>query len=134
VWTRERLWLPAPHDLVHALHAVHVVSITQSTAHACKLQVRTSLSCGHAAPPNKGEVLVRERLWYPEPHDLVHVLQGVNALELQSAAQSCVLQDCVSALCGHALPPSAGSVVARERLWLPLPHDTVHVLHAENDS
>jgi hypothetical protein len=45
-----------------------------------------------------------------------------------------VLQDCVSALCGHALPPSIGSLVARVRLWLPLPHDAVHVLHAENDS
>jgi hypothetical protein len=53
---------------------------------------------------------------------------------MQSAAHKCVLQDRVSALCGHALPPSIGSVVARERLWLPLPHDTVHVLQAENDS
>jgi hypothetical protein len=44
-----------------------------------------------------------------------------------------VLQLRVSALCGHALPPKVGSVVARERLWLPLPHDLVHVLHAAND-
>jgi hypothetical protein len=64
----------------------------------------------------------------------VHEPQTANALNLQSTAQSCVLQLRVSSPCGHAVPPRVGSVVARERLWLPLPHDTVHVLHAENDS
>jgi hypothetical protein len=62
------------------------------------------------------------------------VLHGENAPWTQSVAHACVLQLCVSALCGHAAPPSIGSVVARERLWLPPPHDLVHVLHAENDS
>jgi hypothetical protein len=62
----------------------------------------------------------------------VHVLHcdDENASYLQSTAQPCVLQSCVSMSCGHALPPSVGSVCTRERLWLPPSHDTVHVLHA----
>ena len=76
----------------------------------------------------------RERLWLPPSHDTGHVLHAENAPSTQSVAHACVLQLRVSALCGHALPPKVGSVVARERLWLPLPHDTGHVLHAENDS
>jgi hypothetical protein len=48
----------------------------------------------------------------------------------QSTAQLCALHARVSALCAHAVPPLLGAVVARERLWLPPPHDLVHVLHA----
>jgi hypothetical protein len=38
-----------------------------------------------------------------------------------------MLQVCVSAVCGHALPPFVGGVLVRLRDWMPLPHDFVQV-------
>ena len=43
--TRLRLWVPEPHDLVHALQPEYSET-TQSTAHAAELHVFTSLRCG----------------------------------------------------------------------------------------
>jgi hypothetical protein len=79
-------------------------------------------------------VIVRERLWSPEEQDSVHVDHTVQPPKTQSVAHACVLQLRVSALCGHALPPEVGSVLTRERLWLPPPHDTVHVAQDDHDS
>jgi hypothetical protein len=65
-------------------------------------------------------------------HDLLHVLQADHApFHAQSTAHVCVLQDCVSALCGHDVPPFSGGVFVRERDWAPVPHDLVHVLHCD---
>ena len=66
----------------------------------------------------------------PAPHDLVHVDQLENALVAQCTAHSSVLHACVSAECGHAVPPLLGSVCARLRVCEPPPHDLVHVDHA----
>ena len=44
---RVRVCEPPPHDLVHVLHAPNEASTTQSTAHACALQVRCSARYGH---------------------------------------------------------------------------------------
>jgi hypothetical protein len=106
----------------------------QSTAQSCVLQALVSLACAHAEPPHSGCDCERERLMLPEPHDFVQVLQGSHVAAMQLTGQQTVLHARVSALCGQASPPSAGSVVARERLWLPPSHDTGHVLHADHDS
>ena len=66
VCVRVRRCVPAPHDLVHWLHAPYVPS-TQSTGHACWLQARVSAECGHTAPPALGCVTLRLRDWKPPP-------------------------------------------------------------------
>ena len=92
---RERDCTPSPHDLVHVVHALKL-PMTQSTAHACALQLRVSAVCGHAAPPYLGCVCVREHDCAPVPHDLVHDVHAPNAPCWQSAAQAYVLHARVS--------------------------------------
>jgi hypothetical protein len=92
------------------------------------------MSCGHALPPSVGSVCTRERLWLPPLHDTVHVLHGENAPWTQSVAHACVLQLCVSVLCGHARPPYSAMPTVRVRDWLPAPHDLVQVLQLVNSS
>jgi hypothetical protein len=126
---RERLWAPVPHDLVHAVQAPNEVTM-QFAAQASSLQLRVSALCGQALPPAAGCVMVRERLWLPVPHDLVHVVHAPNAGTTQSMGHMCELHMRVSALCGQAAPPTSGCVCERERLWLPVPHDLVQVVQA----
>ena len=83
-------------------------------------------------PPNLGSVWLRARFCEPMPHERVHVDQALQPLVTQFVGQASVLQARVSALCGQALPPKRGSVVERERLWLPVPHDLVQVVQAPN--
>jgi len=70
---RERDCAPAPHDFVHAVHALKAV-VAQCTGHAPWLQTCVSALCGQAAPPLRGCTMVRERRCEPLPHDLVHVV------------------------------------------------------------
>jgi hypothetical protein len=95
-----RLWLPVPHDLVHAVHAVKAET-AQCTAHGPTEQSATSLSAGQAAPPNCGAVCVRVRDVVPPPHDFVHVEYVPHAPMMQSTGHACVLQARVSARYGH---------------------------------
>ena len=46
----------------------------QSTGQLCVLHARVSALCGHALPPLRGWVSVRERRCEPVPHDLVHAV------------------------------------------------------------
>ena len=75
--------------------------------------------------------MLRNRLWTPEPHDLVHADHALNSDTTQCPAQSCVLQSRVSSRYGHALPPNCAAVVTLRDLDCdPVPHDLVHVVHA----
>ena len=124
--------MPEPHDFVHvdADHSVHSPT-TQSTGQAWVLQACVSDRAGHAAPPNAaGVTTTRERDWMPEPHDFEHVDadHSVHSPTTQSRGQAWVLQACVSDRAGHAAPPyAAGVTTARERDWMPEPHDFEHV-------
>jgi len=59
----------------------------------------------------------------------VHGVQALKARTVQWIGHGPWLQTCVSAECGHALPPFSGCTFERERRWKPLPHDVEHVLH-----
>ena len=114
------------HVLVQPVHVGHA-AITQSTAHACALQLRDSSECGQATPPFSAGMLVRLRDVEPVPHDLVHVLQALNEPTTQFTAHKAVLQARVSAACGHTTPPFTASTRVRLRLCEPVPHDRVQV-------
>jgi hypothetical protein len=120
---------PVPHDLVQVVQALKA-EVAQWIGHGPWLHARVSALCGQAAPPNCGATLVRERLWTPVPHDLVQVVQALKAPTPQSTGHAAALQLRVSALCGHARPPNCGCVLARERLWAPMPHDLVQAVQA----
>jgi hypothetical protein len=92
------------------------------------LHESVSALCAQALPPDDGAVALRERLMLPAPHDAVHALHAPHAPSEQSVAHACTLHACVSALCGHALPPDDGAVTLRDRVMLPAPHVVVHVL------
>jgi hypothetical protein len=123
---RLRDWTPPAHDLVQVEKPPKAGS-TQSTGQQELLQLRASLACGHALPPNVGCVMARLRLCAPAPHDRVQVDHESKAPTTQSVAQANALQTRVSAECGHATPPCEGSTVARLRDAEPVPHDLVHV-------
>ena len=115
-WTCVRLrdCNPAPHDLVHVDQAIKSPT-TQSTPHVNLLQGRVSAECGHALPPFEDSVSSRSRCCEPVPHDSVHVLQLLKPRMMQSTGHAAVLQACVSAECGQALPPKVGSALVRLR-------------------
>ena len=69
---------------------------------------------------------VRLRDCAPVPHDLVHVDQALNVDVAQWIGHGPMLHDCVSALCGHTLPPNSAGVLVRERDCVPSLHVTVH--------
>ena len=74
----------------------------------------------------------RVRRCVPVPQDLVHVVQAPKADTAQCTGHGPWLHACVSAVCGHALPPLRGAVCVRVRCCEPAPHDVVHVDHAPN--
>ena len=59
---------------------------------------------------------------------LVGVLVGT--LVGDGVGHAALLHACVSAECGHALPPCCGGVTLRLRCWLPPPHCLLHADHA----
>ena len=129
---RERDCRPGPHDLSHVVQALNAVT-RQCTGHVSMLQDCVSSVCGQAAPPLRTAVsMVRERDCTPSvPHDLLHVVQSPKMLTSQSTGHACALHACVSAVCGHATPPLAMSVLmSRERDCVPPLHDLLHVVHA----
>ena len=133
-WEVERLRCcvpPEPQDFVQVDHAFQL-STSQSFEHACSLHARVSAVCGQALPPELGCVTVRLRDWLPPPHDLVQVEYGVKLKTMQFSGHAWLLHACVSAECGHTLPPNVGAVVERLRFCEPPPHDLVHVDQAPN--
>ena len=116
---------PPPHDLVHVLQLENAL-VTQCTGHGPWLHACVSAECAHAWPPFTGAVRLRVRAWEPAAHDVVHVDQPPHWLSTQLTGQAAELQARVSALCGHATPPSVGWAVTRVRVCEPVPHDVVH--------
>ena len=90
-----------------------------------------SVSPGHARPPCSACVrMARPRDWYPVPHDREHVVSSEKGVTSQSIAHACPLHDCDSLSVGHWYPPCSGSVrTERDRVWVPPPHEAVHVAH-----
>jgi hypothetical protein len=123
---RERVCMPPPQVTEHTEKLPHGAT-TQSTGHACLLQLRDSAACGHALPPLTGDVVERARFDVPVPHDLEQADQAENEPTTQSTAHGAALQARVSAECGHALPPNVGSTLTRLRFCEPTPHDFVQV-------
>jgi hypothetical protein len=77
--------------------------------------------------------LVRLRDWKPLAHDVLQVDQPEPQEPTpQLIGHAKVLHDCVSASCGHALPPNTGCTCVRERDCEPVPHDLVHVDQSPN--
>ena len=60
VFGRVRRWKPLAHDLVQTDQAEKAASL-QSTGHVCALQVRASVWCAQALPPQMGWVSTRVR-------------------------------------------------------------------------
>jgi hypothetical protein len=127
VTVRVRLWLPVPHDLVHAVHAVKAET-AQCTAHGPTEQSTISAGSGQTAPPFWGSVSERERDRTPPPHDFVHAEYESHVPTTQSTGHANVLQSTISVLTGHSLPPNDGAVCVRERDCAPPPHDFVQAL------
>ena len=127
-WTlaRVRFCEPAPHDLVQLDHAVQVAML-QSAGHACVLQARVSVECGHATPPDEGSTVARLRLCEPVPHDLVQVDQALKADTTQLTAHGCELHERASDSCGHVAPPNVGATCERLRFCQDVPQETGHV-------
>jgi hypothetical protein len=88
---------------------------------------------GHTTPPFRAGVLVRVRVWWPIPHEVVHVVYALHCPTMQSTGHSCALQARFSAECGHAAPPNLGATFVRLRFCEPTPHDLVHVDQAPNE-
>jgi hypothetical protein len=137
---RVRVCDPVSQDLVQSVHEFHAWR-SQSIAQKCWLQTVVSNLCRHSLPPVDDGVQERERLWLPAPvpvpcltvwHDFVHVLQLDHWPITLSTGHSCVLHERVSEVCPHDEPPRLGGVFTRVRLWLPVPHDLVHVDHGVN--
>ena len=129
---RLRIWVPEPHDLVHALQPEYSET-TQSTAHAAELHVFTSLRCGQVYPPCIACLITeRERIVMPVPHDLVQVVNAEKLETRQCVGQCSPLQTCVCDAGGHALPPCWAAVTWRLRVCEPPSQVLVHVVHASN--
>jgi len=106
--------------------------------HACLLHDCCSDKDGHAAPPFRADaVMLRERVWVPPPHDLLHEPHADQPDTAQftlggAVGHACLLHDCCSDKDGHAAPPFfAGKVMLRVRVWVPPPHDLLHEPHAD---
>ena len=92
---------PVPHDLLHVDQALNAVT-TQTTGHACSLQLRASRRLGHSTPPKLTSVTgLRVRSCEPVPHDLVHVDQALYSDTAQSSGQLLELQPRDSSRYGH---------------------------------
>ena len=119
---------PVPHDLVHVVQALKVLT-EQWIGHGPCVHGRVSALCGQASPPYAGCTMLRVRCCEPTPHDLVHVVQAPKLRTMQSTGQLCWLHARVSDVCGHAPPPKRGWRLVRVRRCRPLPHDLLHVFH-----
>ena len=107
---RVRVCVPPPHELEHALQALHC-AMRQSTGQAASLHDRTPSSCGHTAPPCRAcAVTERERVCAPLPHVLVHPPHPDHADTVQCTGHGPASHACDSARPGHAVPPCAGGV------------------------
>lgn len=74
--------------------------------------------------------MLRLRDCAPLPQDCVHVDHALKPLVRQCTGQAPWLHACVSAVCGHAVPPQLGCVTCgRDRDRDPAPHEVEHVLH-----
>jgi len=101
----------------------------QCTAHGCELHFWDSDKDGHAAPPLALRVMTdRVLVWEPPLHRAEHADHADQPLTTQSTGQACVLQACVWAKGGHALPPKAGfTVMVRVCVRMPPLHGLVQV-------
>ena len=129
---RERVFVPLPHDLVHAVHELYAVT-SQCTGQAPLLQDCVSVDAPQAAPPESGGVTIeRERVCVPAAHVVEHALHAEKADCTQSTGHEWSLHDCTSAKLGQIEPEcSACSVIERVRVCCPPPQDSVQVDHDE---
>jgi hypothetical protein len=97
---RLRDWVPVPHDFVQVVQVLKA-EVAQCTGHGPSVQACVSSACGQAAPPKRGSTLVRERLWTPAAHVVVHVVHWLKVPIWQSTAQAWSLHARVSARYGH---------------------------------
>ena len=128
---RLRDCVPVPHDLVHVDQASKA-EVAQWTGHGPSLHGCVSAACGHVAPPCSGCTKVRVRDCEPAAHEVLQADQVAQEPTPQPTGHAWLLQVRASCLCGQAVPPSTGSVVARLRDCAPVPHDLVHTDQAEN--
>jgi hypothetical protein len=85
---RQREWTPPPHTSSH-VDQVPKPDRAQSTGQACSLQVRTSVSFSHRAPPWAAAVATDAVLvWVPEAQLAEQVDHAVNAVRAQSTGQA----------------------------------------------
>jgi hypothetical protein len=132
---RVRDLVPVAHDFVHAPNRDHRET-AQSTGHRPRLQDRAWNRPPQRLPPSRASVrTVRDRDWVPYPlapsqQDCVQGVHLLNVLSWQSTGQACGLQVRAWAA-GHAAPPClAATFTVRERDWVPVPHDSEHMVHA----
>jgi hypothetical protein len=82
---RLRDWNAPPHDFGH-IDQDDQALMPQSIGHLRAMaQVRYSVLCGHALPPNLGCVMVRTWFWTPPSHVREHSTHASQASTMQSS-------------------------------------------------
>ena len=114
---RSRRDLPKPHVAEHAPHEPHEPSL-QFTGQLCVLQTFSSISGGHAAPPNAfGVCTERLRRDRPLSHSAVHEDHAVHEVTAQGTAHGVVEHGRCSSCLPQVRPPCcAGAVIPRVRI------------------
>ena len=130
---RERLFVPPPHVLVHAVNADQA-DVAQCTGQGPSLQASVSPSAPHTAPPcAAATVTARVRVRVPALHESEQSPHESQGVVVQSTGHACTLHARDSDSIGHAAPPKlTGWSTARERVCEPEPQDSEHASHASH--
>lgn len=130
---RARKLEPPPHVSEQVLQALHAV-MTQSTAHASRLQPSSFSKLAQGLPPwEAGVWTARVEYFQPLPQEAEQGVHDSQSPATQSISQGIVLQNSlwVSTASVHSAPPNVGAVFTGRTLNLvPPPHSAVHVLHS----
>jgi len=112
---------PLLHTALQALQLLHD-DIWQSTGHAIVWQASVAESCPQPFPPNAAdEVTLLNFFLVPPPQDLVHFVQPLQDVILQSAGQRCVLHGTYSCSAAHTPHAFCAFLTMRLRNLEPVP-------------
>jgi len=123
---RDRVCVPIPHFVEHALHAPYPPHLesTIGVPHGLVSVLAPEHAAPHALPAIQGRV----RVWLPIPHFTEQAPHAPNDPHLELTIG--VPHGLVSVLAPvHGAPHALPAVQVRDLVWVPIPHFTEQALH-----
>merc|ERR1719428_2331360 len=125
---RERVFVPSPQVTLQGVQGSQSPTL-QGSGHSSSLHSSSaSLASSHLAPASA--TTVRERVFVPGPHVLLHLLHSSQSPISLHGGQSLSLHSSDSSRGKHSPPCFASEMTLRVRALVPSPQVALHLLHS----